>query len=154
MKNFAYLCHVIRTTLELAATAIRRNVMKTQINTLVNGTTGIVGTDYATRKEVSEKVLAENGDTLRIEIKGIELELQRSCSCSGKSWQWSCDLTEEQYLTIVDGSYLGVGRLNRFFFSIDGDCRPSAQVSHRSNERKQWRFGYYHKLQEANIIIL
>lgn len=128
--------------------------MKTQINTLVSGTTGIVGTSSAIRKEISEKVLAENGDTLRVIVKGVELELQRSCSCSGKSWWWSAELTEEQHLAIVDGSMAGVGRLNRFHFSLDSDCRATVQVWHRSNELKKWRYGYMHTIQEANILIL
>ena len=139
--------------LERAATYKRRKIMKTQINTLVTGTTGLVGTNSAIREEISSKVLAENGDTLRVVVKSVELELQRSCSCSGKSWRWSTELTAEQFKVIAPNA-LGCGKINRYTFTIDGKCRATAQVWHRSNERKQWRFGYMHTIQEANILIL
>jgi hypothetical protein len=129
--------------------------MKTQINHLVSGTTGIVGTSMAIRQEVGKKVLEENGDILRIMIKGVELEMHRSCSGSGKSWWWTAELTEEQYAIITDGNTLGVStRINSYSLSISQDLRITAYVSHRANERQQWRQGWSQLIQESNITIL
>lgn len=129
--------------------------MKTQINNLVSGTTGIVGTSTAIRQEVGKKVLEENGDILRIMIKGIELEMHRSCNCSGKSWWWTAELTAEQYASITDNSTLGIGtQLNSYSLVINQDLRVTADVRHRANERQQWRSGWSHSIQESNITIL
>lgn len=129
--------------------------MKTQINNLVSGTTGIVGTSYAIRHEISKRVLEENGDTLRVNVKGVELELHRSCSCSGKSWWWTTQLTKEQYMTITDNNSLGCStNLNSYSLTIDCDCHATAYVAHRANERQQWRAGYSHMIQEKYFTIL
>lgn len=129
--------------------------MKTQINHLISGTTGIVGTSTAIRQEVGKKVLEENGDTLRIMIKGVELEMHRSCSCSGKSWWWTAELTAEQYAIITDNNTLGIGtQLNSYSLVISQELRATAYVCHRANERQQWRCGWSQLIQESNITIL
>ena len=129
--------------------------MKTQINHLISGTTGIVGTSTAIRQEVGKKVLEENGDILRITIKGVELEMHRSCSCSGKSWWWTAELTTEQYAIITDNNTLGIStQLNSYSLVISQDLHATAYVYHRANERQQWRSGWSHSIKQSNITIL
>lgn len=129
--------------------------MKTQINHLISGTTGIVGTSTAIRQEVGKKVLEENGDILRITIKGVELEMHRSCSCSGKSWWWTAELTTEQYAIITDNNTLGIStQLNSYSLVISQDLHATVYVYHRANERQQWRSGWSQLIQESNITIL
>lgn len=129
--------------------------MKTQINHLISGTTGIVGTSTAIRQEVGKKVLEENGDILRIMIKGVELEMHRSCSCSGKSWWWTVELAAEQYAIITDNNTLGIStQFNSYSLVISQDLHATAYVYHRANERQQWRSGWSQLIQESNITIL
>lgn len=63
--------------------------MKTQINNLVKGNQFVSGTNHEVRKQVGQQVLAENGSTLRVSWMGVEISLQYSQSCSGKSWRYT-----------------------------------------------------------------
>lgn len=129
--------------------------MKTQISNLVSGRIGVVGTSSAIRQEISKKVLEENGDNLHVAINGVELHLTISRSCSGKTWWWRAELTEEQYKAITNNNTLGVStRINSYSLTISCECRCTADVAHRSNDRQQWKPGYTTHIDECNITIL
>lgn len=149
--------------------------MKTQITYLINGKKNVIrdkenvkyatariatshigyaGTSNKQRQEIATQVYAENGDTLHITIRGIELTMPIHKSMSGKSWLWSTELTEEQYHTIC-GSSLGVGKnLNSYTLTFYDDCTVEISVYHRENERQAWRCGYTQYIDEAFVTIL
>lgn len=61
--------------------------MKTQINQLVKGDhrTSTVGTKSEIRSEVAKQVVSENPESIKISIRGTEVQLNASWSVSRKS---------------------------------------------------------------------
>lgn len=147
--------------------------MKTQINHLINGTDKIIrnmkdpkylsapkntshrgyaGSNREYRNEVAAKVYEENGDTLNIKARGINLTLNIYRSISGKSWYWSCELTEEQYLTLGGG--LTDGNYKKYEISIFQDCTVYLHNLTRKSEDAKWHQSYGEYLDESFIEIL
>ncbi|HBV83565.1 MAG TPA: hypothetical protein DEB74_12415 [Lachnospiraceae bacterium] len=149
--------------------------MKTQISNLINGAKNVIrdeehekyitakqaathvgyaGTYAKERQEISERVYHENSDTLHINVRGVELTLQIHKSMSGKSWYWSVSLTDKQFQQICHTS-IGVGEnLRSYELEINYDCRVYVQTFNRKNERRIWREGYTHYIDEAFVTIL
>lgn len=149
--------------------------MKTQISNLINGARNVIrdeahekyitakqatshvgyaGTSHNERQEIGAHVYTENGDTLHVNVRGVELTLQIHKSMSGKSWYWRTELTEEQYKTICQTS-IGVGtNLRSYVLNINGDCTVYVQTFNRRTERQNWRNGYTHNIDEAFVTIL
>lgn len=79
--------------------------MKTQINNIVKGNALTAGTNYDIRKEIADKVFAENPKTLTLSynLDGEELrfELNRYSSLSGKTQWYFGDVTAEQACRFV-----------------------------------------------------
>lgn len=71
--------------------------MKTQISNLVNGHFGNVGTNRNERLEVSEKVISENMESMKIQIRGCELNLIADWSRSRKTVSYRGDLPINVY---------------------------------------------------------
>lgn len=150
--------------------------MKTQISNLINGAMNVIrdeehekyltatqatshvgyaGTNDKERQEISARVYYENGDTLHVNVCGIELTLQIHKSLSGKSWYWSVSLTEKQFQQICCHTSIGVGKyLHSYVLEINYDCRVYVQTFNRKNERRIWREGYTHYIDEAFVTIL
>lgn len=93
--------------------------MKTQINTLINGssntlrninaakyadnvlgthngqpnTPALGGTPATEREAVAAAVAVENPESMNIKANGVVLNLTRHSSTSGKTWAWDADIT-------------------------------------------------------------
>lgn len=147
--------------------------MKTQIDQLINGSKNIIrnledtkyltakqatshigyaGTNREQRNEIAYRVYAENGDTLNIIARGINLTLNISRSLSGKSWSWSCELTEDQYKAL--GGWHTDGTLKSYSLTITGDCEVILYSFTRKSEAAQWRQSWMEYLDESYITIL
>lgn len=150
--------------------------MKTQITNLINGAknvirdeknakylnaepatshTGFAGTCSSVRMNTAARVYNENGESLHVVVRGVELVLPIHKSVSGKSWIWGAELTEEQFNTICGFSF-GVSdkAINKYTLIVNGDCTVRVEVSHRQNERQNWKAGYIYNLDEAFVTIL
>ena len=85
--------------------------MKTQIYTLVNGSSHVIGqeqvagTNNKIRTEIANKVKAENPSVLAIKVKGIELIGRADWSISRKSVTWNFGLTVDEYISLTGGKY-------------------------------------------------
>jgi len=107
--------------------------MKTQIISLKNGSTHVIGYDFtkevpgsnkAERLEISLKVREENPEAMTIKVKGIELSGKASYSVSRKSVSWMFWLTVDQYSTIAETSF-GISpypEKNKPYLEINGNC--------------------------------
>lgn len=132
--------------------------MKTQITNLINGSKNVIrnmedakymtakpatshngyaGTNREERADVAARVYRENGDKLRIIANGIALTLPIHRSTTGKSWEWNCDLSEEQY-TALGGTYTE-GTLKAYGLAVTMDCEVVLRSFTRRSEAAQWR---------------
>ena len=104
--------------------------MKTQINTLVNGSSHVIGqeqvagTNNKIRTEIADKVKAENPEVVAIKVKGIELIGRSNWSISRKSVTWNFSLSVDEYVALSGGK-LGIspreGKNNPYLI-LYGDC--------------------------------
>lgn len=147
--------------------------MKTQISTLINGGKNVIrkeddekyinaksstshvgyaGTNHDLRNKIAMKVASENPSEMHIKANGIELTLSRANSCSGKSWWWSCKLTEEQYVKL-GGSHLS-GNFKSYKLRISMDCMVTIYNFTKKSEAAQWRQSWMQDIDESFIEIL
>lgn len=84
--------------------------MKTQINHLVTGTTGITGTNHDVRNALAPIVKAENEETITFEIDGIRFIGKFGQSLSGKSWSWSCGISHDQFYALMGGRHASLAK--------------------------------------------
>lgn len=81
-----------------------KNINRTQINQLVNGSTilqpSMVGTPHHIRMAVANQVHDENPQTITLSIRGIVLTLQESHSLSGKTWSWEANIDRETFIAL------------------------------------------------------
>lgn len=122
--------------------------MKTQIKTLVHGTThnitGVSGTTFEIRKEISEKVIAENPEKMTIELNGQEIELTANWSLSGKSVNYHGEISVDTY-KIYCGDHGLPKKSPKAYIHISNDMHPTLTT----NSRKQ----FYKKIDASNITI-
>ena len=116
-------------------------IMKTQINTLVNGSSNVIGQALTSgsnrddRKAISNKVKAENPEVMAIRVKGIELLGKASWSISRKSVNWNFALTVDEYRIIAETSF-GISprkEKNYPYLSISGDCEARVGCGNSSS---------------------
>lgn len=136
--------------------------MKTQINSLINGSENTVrdlanekyaanpigfyrdknnvpefgGTPTAQRKAIADKVGEENPGDLHINVRGVELTLNRHNSTSGKSWSWWNNITAQQYEVITGNqapTWTHIGAVNTYGITILQDC--TVEVSATSGKK-------------------
>lgn len=118
--------------------------MKTQINTLVSGSSNVVGTKSEIRNAIASQVVLENKDSMKVSIKGYELELNAYWSVSGKTVTYSGNCPLELY--------------NSFFgnFGLPKE-NPSATViinmDMTANLQTNSKKGFYNKISESEITI-
>lgn len=146
--------------------------MKTQIKELINGAAWVkrdltaakyagapkstsagdyAGTNYQKRLEIADKVFAENGEFMEIEILGQRLTLKRGQSCSGKTKWYSCDLTAEQVGAISPRTFSYESAAN---FVLNGDCTALINYYTRRSPRAQWKHRGWQWIGEEFITIL
>lgn len=71
--------------------------MKTQINTLVNGSQKVVGTNREVRAQIAAQVKAENQSSMIIRFREATIELTANWSLSGKSVTYLGTFPESLY---------------------------------------------------------
>ena len=131
--------------------------MKTQINSLVHGSThntfGQVGTKHEIREAITHKVWEENPEGIDIEIRGMRFHLNAHWSCSGKTCLYSVDITDEQ--AAVLGVNMGVYKyLHQASLMIQPDMTVEVQTSARKTENHQWKYRGSTRIAEAEVTIL
>lgn len=147
--------------------------MKTQISNLINGSKNVIrnmedakyttakpatshngyaGTNRDERNEIAAKVYEENGDTLNITAKGINLTLPIHVSTTGKSWSWGCTLTEEQYVAL--GGRYTEGTLKSYSLQINMDCTVTLYSFTRKSEAATWKQSNMTDIDESFIQII
>ena len=133
--------------------------MKTQINTLQrgHGNKGIIGTSFEIRREVAQAVKAENPNTMRVVVNGIEMELTYAESTTGKSfWYESKALPVDIVKLIVPGDAKAINHpeLVSYHFRINGDMTCEYVCSRRCSEQARWKPGQLIEVAEANVTII
>lgn len=141
--------------------------MKTQINHLINGSRNIIhfdeskyknitkGTSLIERYEVGKKVKEENGDILRANIQGVEVEFHSNYSTTGKTWWYKAWLSKDEIRRIVPYYNLGnPNKENEFNITINMDMTITLQRCTRSSEKAQWRSKDFVFLGEECVEIL
>lgn len=101
--------------------------MKTQFTNTVDGRNTpfgfnhSAGTNQQDRKSLVDAVLAENGESITIEVLGKTFESTSFYkSLSGKSWNYSISITEDVYKHFC-GNYGIKKNTNGFFLEIDSN---------------------------------
>lgn len=130
--------------------------MKTQIKNLVNGRIeGQVGTNESDRAVIAEKVIAENGESLNVEINGVDLVLNMHKSTSGKTIDYYTEITEEQAKKIM--SITSEEKLfsyeSSFQLHIDGTMRVSVDKFTRKTPGSQWKSRGWDYISESKVTI-
>ena len=131
--------------------------MKTQINSLVHGTThntfGQVGTKREIREAITHKVWEENPDGIDIEIRGMQFHLDADWSVSHKTCTYSTDITDEQAKAFgIDMSIYDY--LHKACIVINADMTVELQTAARKTENHQWKFRGFTRIAEAEVTIL
>ena len=104
--------------------------MKTQINTLVNGSSHVIGqeqvagTNSKIRAEIANKVKSENPEVMAIKVRGIELLGRADWSISRKSVSWNFGLSVDEYMALSGGKFGVSPRVgkNKPYLTISGSC--------------------------------
>lgn len=142
----------------------KHTTMKTQINTLVHGSNNVAGTNSAIRKEIADKIIAENHDGMKVSLFDELVFLKANWSNSGKSVDYFghvclrntirriCDINGWDYAeqTIHDMQM----RLATASLHINGDMTCELLIYHRRNERCSWKLSKTLRVNECDIIIL
>lgn len=145
--------------------------MKTQIKNLINGAKNVIrktndekyinahqatshvgyaGTNRDFRAEVATKVFAENGDTMRILLDGVEIELKRFTTTTGKTSTYRADISEDIAKKYVNTD----GNMRDYSLSLMNDCTIILDKWVRRNERCEWRHSMYQFIDESFVEIL
>lgn len=155
---------------------VGNNIMRTQISGLINGSENTIrglsskkyvnnpignynsknntpeygGTPTAERNAIAQAVSAENPENIRILAKGVELNLARHNSQSGKSWRWEAEISAEQYTAITSEDapvWTHKNAINRYGIVVNGNC--TVEVWAESGKK-----GFFRILGEEFIEIL
>lgn len=145
--------------------------MKTQIKSLINGAKNVIrktddekyinahqatshvgyaGTNRDFRAEVATKVFAENGETMRILLDGVGLELKRFTTTTGKTSTYRADISEEIAKKYVNTN----GKERSYEVLMHSDCTMTINKYVRKNERCNWRHSMWQDIDESFVEIL
>lgn len=134
--------------------------MKTQISNLINGTKlirrdlshskytnagaatshiGYAGTNSTLRKEIADKVIAENPNGMDIEMFGKKFHLDRSSSLSGKTVWFSTEINLEDFMLLSGYSENPFKYEVSFTLTLNNDVTVDIQMFSRRNNISQWR---------------
>lgn len=152
--------------------------MKTQIYDLINGAKNVIrgldaskyaecpagtsadfaGTVASERATIAEAVKRENPETLRVNVRGVELVLQADRSkTSGRIVNYCSDITPAQWCTITGrgAESLEIYKFETSFsFRINADMTAEALVFARKSPGAMWRTRKYEYIDESFITIL
>lgn len=152
--------------------------MKTQIRDLINGSENVIrdlsaskyaecpagtsadfaGTVASERAAIAEAVKLENPETLRVNVRGVELLLQADrAKTSGRIVNYYSDITPAQWCAITGRrpECLEVYKLETSFsFRINADMTAEALIFARKSPGAMWRTRKYEFIDESFITIL
>lgn len=152
--------------------------MKTQICDLINGSKNVIrdlsaskyagcpagtsaefaGTTIRKRAEVAEAVKLENPETLRINVRGVELVLQTDrAKTSGRIVNYCEDITPAQWCTITGrgAECLEIYKFETSFcFRVNADMTAEALIFARKSPAAMWRTRKHEYIDESFITIL
>lgn len=132
--------------------------MKTQINTLKRGHGNmVIGSNHEERQRIGAKVKAENGNTLRLLLDGVEYILNYGESTSGKSWWYESDkLPVDIVKTIIpcDSKAINDPANVDVTLQLNMDMTCEFRTQRRRHEGAQWRMGQTIEVEEASVTIL
>lgn len=148
--------------------------MKTQINKLINGSADVfrnmddekyanakkgtstyfAGTNLNERIAVAEAVMAENGEHLRVLIKGKEFNLTCKRIKEDYILDYCCEITNEDYLRIFGYEPTITTFETTFILSVSKDMTVCVYRFARRNERCTWRCRGYGYIDESFVTIL
>lgn len=152
--------------------------MKTQIYDFINGSKNVIrdlnaskyaecpagtsaefaGTVASERAAIAEAVKLENPETLRVNVRGVELLLQADrAKTSGRIIGYFSDITPAQWCAITGrgAEYLEIYKSETSFcFRINADMTAEALIFARKSPAAMWRTRKYEFIDESFIIIL
>ena len=152
--------------------------MKTQIRDLINGSEGVIrdlsaskyagcpagtsaefaGTVTSERAAIAEAVKLENPETLRVNVRGVELLLQADrAKTSGRIVNYYSDITPAQWCAITGRSpeCLDMYKFEiSFSFRVNADMTAEALIFARKGPDAMWRTRKYEFIDESFITIL
>lgn len=139
--------------------------MKTQINTLVNGSLSskfarvddkaahLTGSSYEERAAIKKVLEEENSLAMNVTIYGVEVELAAMISCSGRNNGWSAIISEKDAEAILgfvpEHTYEISYRL-----TIDANLMVEVSWSTRRNERCEWKPSGSLFIREQDVTII
>lgn len=152
--------------------------MKTQICDLINGAKNVIrdlsaskyaecpagtsaefaGTTIRERAEAAEAVKLENPETLRINVRGVELVLQADrAKTSGRIVNYCADITAAQWCTITGrgSECLKIYQYETSFsFRVNADMTAEALIFARKSPAAMWRTRKHEYIDESFITVL
>lgn len=152
--------------------------MKTQIYDLINGSKNVIrdlsaskyaecpagttaefaGTVTSERAAIAEAVKLENPETLRVNVRGVELVLQADrAETSGRIVNYYSDITPAQWCAITGRSAecLEIYKFETSFcFRVNADMTAEALIFARKSPGATWRIRKYEFIDESFITIL
>lgn len=152
--------------------------MKTQIRDLINGSENVIrdlsaskyagcpagtsaefaGTVASERAAIAEAVRLENPETLRVNVRSIELILQADRSkTSGRIIGYFSDITAAQWCAITGrgSECLEIYKFETSFsFRVNADMTAEALIFARKSPGAMWRTRKYEFIDESFITIL
>lgn len=152
--------------------------MKTQIKRFINGARDVVrneddpkyqsaarstshagpsGSSWRERFAVGEKVFAENGETMPVDVRGVKLNLKLGKSVCAKTKWYSAEISEKQANAIVgipaNYKWFTVGE-GKWYFKISDDLYCSVYARSRRSPGADWRLRPHHFIDESFVTIL
>ena len=128
---------------------LKLEIMKTQINKLVNGSThlcnGISGTKKEDRSAIAKKVRLENPEKMIVVINDETIELTANWSLSGKSVTYSGEVSISNYKSFF-GTFGLPKKEPKAYLNISGEM--VAELT--TNSKKI----FYNTISNENILIL
>jgi hypothetical protein len=110
--------------------------MKTQINTVVNGSKISIGnqstnggTNYEKRNQLFSQVLQENPNSIKLTIDGFEMELAHKVSTTGKTHSYSGVAPIEFWNKYLGDMCIKKNKENTCIVTLCADCSVNATIN-------------------------
>lgn len=139
--------------------------MKTQINTLVNGSavnkivriddkaSQVTGSSYEERAALKKVLEEENPSTMKVALYGVEVELTAMISCSGRNNGWASLISEKEAASILGYVPTHTYEIS-YSLTIDANLMVVISWSTRRNERCTWKPSGSYFVREQSVTIL
>lgn len=123
--------------------------MKTQINTLISGSNGTVGTSHNERMQIASIVKSENENGMTIDFEGSEIQMTANWSLSRKSCQFCGILPIEIYEKLY--GIFGIKQDNpQAYITIEDSM--TVKITTNSKFKNSGKKGFQ-RIQESRIVI-